>query len=246
MARTAYFDPPLPRVFAHRGLSQHRTDIDENSLVAFEQAIRHGATHIESDVHATKDNVAVLFHDHDLRRVAGINSKISSLTFAELSAISLLNGSKIPSLAQGLELGVRLNLDIKSHRAIAPTVSEIERFQAHDRVLVSSFSSRRRRRALEILSQPVATSASMREVLLAYLSHQLGGIGFAAIAKNIDAFQIPPSRGPIRFASESFIGRAKSHGVETHFWTVNERDEMARLLGIGADGIVSDRIDLLS
>jgi glycerophosphoryl diester phosphodiesterase len=246
MARTAYFEAPLPRVLAHRGLSQHRDDIDENSLEAFAQAISHGATHIESDVHATKDEIAVLFHDSDLKRVAGIDRKISALTFEELSEIRLLNGSTIPSLAQGLELGVRLNLDIKSKLAIAPTVREIERLGAHDRVLVSSFSSARRRKALSLLSTPVATSASMREVILAWASHQIGGLGFEALVRGLDAFQIPPARGPIKFATASFIARAKSNGVEVHFWTVNELDQMQSLLELGADGIVSDRIDLFS
>jgi len=246
LARTAYFDAPLPRVLAHRGLSQHRSDIDENSLEAFAQAVSHGATHIESDVHATKDEIAVLFHDSDLKRVAGIDRKISSLTFEELSGIRLLNGSTIPSLAQGLELGVRLNLDIKSKLAITPTVREIERLKAHDRVLVSSFSSARRKKALALLSSPVATSASMREVILAWASHQLGGLGFESVVRNLDAFQIPPERGPINFATASFIARAQRHGVEVHFWTVNELDHMQSLLALGADGIVSDRVDLFS
>jgi glycerophosphoryl diester phosphodiesterase len=176
--------------------------------------------------------------------VAGIDRKISSLTFDELSEVRLLNGSTIPSLAQGLELGVRLNLDIKSKLAITPTVREIERLGAHDRVLVSSFSSARRRKALSLLSSPVATSASMREVLLAWGSHKLGGLGFEAVVRNLDAFQIPPAQGPIKFATASFIARAKRHGVEVHFWTVNELDHMQALLALGADGIVSDRVDL--
>jgi glycerophosphoryl diester phosphodiesterase len=246
MARTAYFDAPLPRVLAHRGLSQHRSDIDENSLEAFQQAIVHGATHIESDVHATSDGIAVLFHDDDLKRVAGIDRKISAVSFAELSSIKLLNGTSIPSLAQGLELGVRLNLDIKSSSAIAPTVQEIERFKAHDRVLVSSFSSKRRRQALRLLTKPVATSASMREVILAWVSHNLGGLGYRSIMRDLDAFQIPPSQGPIRFATKGFIERAKRHGVEVHFWTINEQVHMQRLIQLGADGIVSDRVDLFS
>jgi glycerophosphoryl diester phosphodiesterase len=246
MARTAYFDPPLPRVLAHRGLSQHRSDIDENSLEAFLEAIAHGATHIESDVHATKDGVAVLFHDDDLKRVANLDVKISSLSFAELSSIKLLNGTSVPSLAQALELNVRLNLDIKSASAIGPTVAEIERFQAHDRVLVSSFSSLRRRAALSQISRPVATSASMREVILAWASHRLGGLGFSRIVRDLDAFQVPPSQGPIKFATQGFIRRAKKHGVEVHFWTVNEPGQMRKLLELGADGIVSDRVDRFS
>ena len=105
MARTGYFDGVAPRFLAHRGLSQHLDEVDENSLLAFQHALANGATHIESDVHATKDGVAVLFHDSDLKRVAGIPVKISELRFEELREIRLRHGSVVPSLAEGLEMG---------------------------------------------------------------------------------------------------------------------------------------------
>lgn len=246
MARTSYFEGPVPRLFAHRGLSEHLDSIAENSLAAFQHAIAHGATHIESDVHATKDQVAVLFHDDDLARVAGVNSAIADLTLKDLKSIRLKGEAVVPTLAEGLELGVNLNLDIKAKRAIRPTVAEIERFGAHDRVLVSSFSSSRRRKALKLLSAPVATSASMREVALAYLSHRLGGFGFGLAVKGLDAFQIPPKMYGITFAERSFLERLARYGVEAHFWTVNDPAERERLISLGAAGIVSDRVDLMN
>lgn len=245
MVRTPYFTGPTPRVLAHRGLSQHMPGVDENSLVAFEEAIRHGATHIESDVHATKDGVAVLFHDSDLRRVAGLDLQIAKMTYRELAEVRLIHGGHIPSLDEVLRLDVKLNLDIKVSGAILPTVRAIEENQAHDRVLVSSFSSSRRKKALRLLSKPVATSASMKEVLLAWASSSIGGVGFGLVSRDLDAFQVPPAQGPIRFASPSFIRLAKRHGIEVHFWTVNDPEHMRQLLAMGADGIVSDRIDLM-
>lgn len=246
MSRTAYFDQPLPRILAHRGLSEHTNSIAENSLEAFKAALQAGATHIESDVHATKDEVAVLFHDDDLLRVAGVDKKIRDLTLADLRTIRLKGEALVPTLSEGLELPAYLNLDIKAAQAISPTVYEIEKFQAHERVLVSSFSSRRRRAALKLLSKPVATSASMKEVALAYLSHNLGGIGFGKIVADLDAFQIPPRMYGLSFDKESFISRLKKHGVEAHFWTINDPVEAQRLISLGASGIVSDRVDLLN
>ena len=245
MARTPYFLGPTPRVLAHRGLSQHKSGIDENSLIAFQEAIQHGATHIESDVHATKDGVAVLFHDADLKRVAGLDVPIAKLSYRELTEIRLNHGGSIPSLEEVLSLDVRLNLDIKAANAIAPTVHAIEVHQAHDRVLVSSFSSSRRKKALALLSKPVATSASMREVILAWASCSLGGVGFGLLAKDLDAFQVPQAQGPIRFATPRFIRQAQQHGIEVHFWTINDPAQMQQLIAMGADGIVSDRIDLM-
>lgn len=249
MVRTKYFDAPHPRRLAHRGLSQHVEGIDENSIAAIQAAIEAGATHVESDTHATKDGTAVLFHDEDLLRVAGIDSKISDIRIAQLRSIKLHNGSVIPTLGEVLASfpDLFLNLDIKSEQAISPTVKAIEDHRAHDRVLVSSFSDSRRRKALAMLSKPVATSASMRTVALAWASHTLFfGLGFRRITKTIDAFQIPPSRGPVKFASSSFIARAKAADNEVHFWTINDPAEMQRLMELGADGIVTDRVDILS
>ena len=249
MARTSYFDGPLPRRFAHRGLSLHRTGIDENSIAAISAAIEAGATHVESDTHASRDGVAVLFHDDDLSRVAGIPSKISALSLADLKALRLNHGSDIPTLSEVLERfpDLYLNLDIKSEEAIEPTVIAIEQHGAHDRVLVSSFSDTRRKKALSMLTKPVATSASMRTVISAWVSHRLlFGFGFSRIVSEIDAFQIPISQGPINFATKGFIKRAKNSNTEVHFWTINEPELMKSLIALGADGIVTDRVDLLS
>jgi glycerophosphoryl diester phosphodiesterase len=249
MARTSYFDAPHPRRLAHRGLSAHLSSIDENSMAAIEAAIHAGATHVESDTHATKDGTAVLFHDDGLQRVAGIPRLISDIQLSELREITMNNGSKIPTLSEVFDAfpDLYLNLDIKSEHAIAPTVRAIEDHRAHDRVLVSSFSEARRSKALALLSKPVATSASMRIFLTAWASHTFAfGLGFRALTSGIDAFQIPPSRGPLRFATRSFIERAQRTQSEVHFWTINEPEEMKRLLDLGADGIVTDRVDLLS
>jgi glycerophosphoryl diester phosphodiesterase len=225
----------------------HADHIDENSLEAFEAAISAGATHVESDVHATLDGVAVLFHDDNLERVAAMPVAIKDLTLTELKAIRMLNGTSIPTLAEALERfpTLRLNLDVKSSGAIAPTAKAIEAKQAHDRVLVSSFSTKRRKQTVALLSSEVAVSAGAVEIILLWVSHIFGGIGFSRIANNLDALQIPVAQGPVRLGTKSFISRARKHGLEIHFWTINSPAQAQKLLELGATGIVSDRIDLI-
>ena len=241
-----YFDTARPHLLAHRGLNQHQISIDENSIAAFEQALKFGATHIESDVHATKDGVAVLFHDDDLERVAGLPLKISELTFAELSEIKLANGSRAPSLREVLQHfpSLRLNLDVKAEAGCAATAQVLNEFKAFDRVLVSSFSRARKIQTLRLLDGKVATGAASTEVLGLWITHKFFGLGFGLIAKNFDAIQIPRSFGVIRLDTESFIQRARKHGLEVHFWTVNDPKEGEDLISLGATGIVSDRVDL--
>jgi glycerophosphoryl diester phosphodiesterase len=247
VTETAFLSGALPRVFAHRGLYLHKHGIDENSIASFLEAVEHGATHIETDTQVTLDGVAVLFHDTTLLRLMAVDAKVSDLTFAELSSYSLPNNGKVPSLDQVLrELpGVRLNIDIKSDGAVAPTVRAIEENSAHDRVLVSSFSKTRRKQALALLSRPVATSGSMSDVLRIWLSHKfLGGFGLTALAKGLDALQLPCNYGPILFAKQKFIAAMAANDLEVHFWTINEVEQMRELLSMGASGIVTDRCDL--
>ena len=249
MTETAFLSGALPRVFAHRGLHLHKPGIDENSIESFLEAVAQGATHIETDTQATLDGVAVLFHDTTLLRLMSVDAKVSELTFSELSSYSLPNGGKVPSLEQVLrELPkVRLNIDIKSAEAVAPTVRAIEENNAHDRVLVSSFSARNRKNALATLAKPVATSGSMADVLKIWLAHKfLGGVGLKALTRGLDALQLPCNYGPILFASQKFIAAMAANNIEVHFWTINEVEQMRELLSMGASGIVTDRCDLAS
>ena len=95
MRQLPYFSPSGIHVFAHRGLCL--AGIQENSLSSFEAAISAGATHIETDVQATSDGVAVLFHDDDLERIAGVKRDISQLSLAELRELNAATGL-IPTL----------------------------------------------------------------------------------------------------------------------------------------------------
>lgn len=94
-----------PLVFkgvAHRGL--WNKDISENSLNAFQRAIENNFA-IEFDVHLTKDNELVVIHDEDLKRLTGKDGVVEHLTLKELKDnYSLLDGQKIPSLVEVLDL----------------------------------------------------------------------------------------------------------------------------------------------
>ncbi len=54
------------------------------------------------------------------------------------------------------------------------------------------------------------------------------------------AFQVPATVGDLRVVDERFVTTAHDAGVAVHVWTINDTEEMARLLDAGVDGIVSD------
>jgi len=75
-----------PLIIAHRGASARAP---ENTLAAFQMAIDAGAEGVEFDVRLAKDDVPVVIHDHDLKRVGSLNERVASLTSNELGRIDV-------------------------------------------------------------------------------------------------------------------------------------------------------------
>jgi glycerophosphoryl diester phosphodiesterase len=249
LAKNQYLSPGEFRFFAHRGLcvAADGSLLDENTSAAFERALAVGATHLEIDVRASKDGHSVVCHDEDLVRIAGLRLKVSDLKLEELQAIELKNGGRLLTLAELLSqfADVKVNIDIKSADAIVPTMQAVKAAKASDRVLISSFSEARRRAAVKLMPE-VASSASAIALLAIWLSWRLRcGSVFRRLLRDLDALQIPRSSGWLRFDHERFIGAVSRHGVEVHYWTINDPIVARELRARGARGIVSDRIDLI-
>jgi glycerophosphoryl diester phosphodiesterase len=235
MSRTAWFDPPLPRILAHRGLS---LTVPENSVDAFRAALDAGATHLETDVRATLDGAPVLVHDPELPD----GTPVDRLTLAALrrrQPAACTVGEALAALPHA-----RLNLDLKARTAVAPTVEAVRAAGALPRVLVTSFSGRRRRPAVRALPG-VATSASGADVLAALLAHRARSPRAMALALGgLDALQVPPYALGVDLGAPPFLDAVHRAGAEVHFWVIDEPERMRALVAAGADGIVTDRPDL--
>ncbi|MCQ6272354.1 glycerophosphodiester phosphodiesterase [Pseudarthrobacter sp. R1] len=238
-----------PVAMAHRGFSREGL---ENSMAAFRAAVELGYRYLETDVHTTADGVVLVFHDDTLDRVTDGSGQIAALTAAEVVGARISGREPIPTfddLVTGLP-GARLNVDVKDWNSVRSLAAAIERHQAHSRVLVTSFSDRRRRAVLKLLSRPVASSAGVVPVaLFTVLGRVLPGPVFRwtmrHVLHGVQALQVPVRRGMIEVVTPGFIRRAHALGLVVHVWTVNEPAEMRRLLRLGVDGIVTDRADLL-
>lgn len=237
-----WFDEVHHRVLAHRGLA---LDALENSLRAHQAAVALGITHLECDARATRDGVAVLWHDETLERVDGGDDKVAELSLEELAARGK-GDWRISTVAEVLEAlpHARFNIDVKSRDAVEPLARAIHEAHAEHRVLVCSFDEGRRR-AIHRLVPNAATSASGRQLMLAFLALELGWDRFAGrILRGCDALQIPERAAGITLVSPPRLAKWKRHVREIHVWTVNEPSEMRRLWQLGVDGIVTDRADL--
>ncbi len=238
-----YFVPAPPRVLAHRGLA---LDAPENTLLAFLHAVNAGVTHIETDVHGSADGVAMVSHDADLTRLAGREVKVSQLTSAELRRVQLGAGQGFCSLAEALDAfpETRFNIDVKSADAVAGTVKAVRDARAIERVLIGSFSAARRRAVVRELPG-VATSLSAARAVPAAHAARAGAHGaLRRLLAGVDAVQMPVRVAGATITTERAVRAFHSAGVEVHIWTINDPDEMRRLLDVGVDGIVTDRADL--
>lgn len=241
---TTYFTPAPPRVLAHRGLA---LEAPENTLLAFAKAVAAGVTHIETDVHGSADGVSMVSHDPDLQRLAGRAVRVEQLTSHELRRIRLGEGQGFCSLAEALDTfpETRFNIDIKADSAVAPTIAAIRDARATDRVLVGSFSAKRRLAVVRELPG-VATSISARAGLAAVLAaRSRGGIpALRRVLRDVHAVQFPLSALRVRTMTPRSVAAFHAAGVEVHVWTINDEPTMTRLLDLGVDGLVTDRADL--
>ena len=270
MQKHPYFSNSKVVVLAHRG----GTLPTENTIEAFRIAIDAGADIIETDIRATKDGIAVLFHDELIERVVdwefgrqyeeifeesehkwdemanGVawfktyGPVVQEFTFDQLKAFRLRGGTRVTSLAEALiEFPkMKFNIDVKAKAAIPDLVATVEKLKAHDRVLVSSFSNKRRLLALRQFTKPVATSASASTVIKVWLLVALRApqSSINRALHGIGALQIPRKQLFLKLDSKRFIHSVLASGTQIHYWTINSPEEMLELTRLGASGIVTD------
>jgi glycerophosphoryl diester phosphodiesterase len=247
--RYPFLDHPGPIPFAHRGGADGPAG--ENTLSAFKIAVDTGYRYLETDVHATADGVLLAFHDRRLQRVTDTRGRISVLTAADV-ATARIGDEPIPTMADLLEAfpDARFNIDVKEPNTIEPLAALLRRAGALERVCISSFSDTRLAAMRAALGPELCTSAGPREVFRMWrASRKLkpGEVPDPATLPRLAAacLQVPPGLGRIIVADERFLAAGHAAGLPVHMWTINEAPDMERLLDLGADGIMTDRLETL-
>ncbi len=225
-----------PKIWAHRGSSARFT---ENTLAAFEAARGDRAERIELDVHPCKSGEIIVFHDHDLVRLAGRPERVRDLTWDELRAIELIGGERIPRLEEALEatVGLELDIEIKSPafgRAGSHLPHEVARIigeqAATERVLVSCFDP----------IPLVQLHARLPDVALAFLFHAgepwpvRRAIGAGAV---VGASALHPEAV---LCTTERVAAWRDDGYAVNAWTVDDEAELLRLADVGVDGVFTN------
>ena len=234
------------------------------------RAVEAGAHAIELDVHATRDGHIVVCHDPTVDRTTEAHGAIADLTLEEVQSLDNaywwvpgeltapgraaedypLRGRapadeslRIPTLHEVLEEfpHVFLNFDIKQ---TAPAVKSYEEQVARvlaehgrtDDVIVASFLDEATDAFCRI-SPEACVSFGMEGTRSVYEAIRDG----AALPDTPHvALQVPPRVGEIDLVTPRFIEAAHAAGIAVHCWTIDDAEEMRRLVDLGVDGIMTD------
>ncbi|HXG64292.1 MAG TPA: glycerophosphodiester phosphodiesterase family protein [Blastocatellia bacterium] len=233
-------------VIAHRGGAREAT---ENTIAAFQRALRLGAEGIETDLRLTRDGVVVLYHDDRFGRVEGLPAPqrtrlISDMTYAELSATPLLRvgegdgDSRVPTLDQALAAigsGV-LNIEIKRgarfDELVNKTIATLKGFPDLDRV---------------VLEPPdLKTAEKLREAFGPRLKLHInpeaaGAVPFEAAVEQV--LKLRPHSISVHYKrlSLEIVETAHKAGTEVWVWTVDSPEVAQAMRLLGVDAIKTDR-----
>ena len=240
---------------AHRGAS---TLAPESTIEAFRLAVEAGAGGLELDVHMTRDGHIVVIHDATVDRTTNGSGAVSEMTLDELRRFDAGHnfspdggstrpyrgrGVWVPTLGEVLEEfpGVAVNIEIKAGTpGIEETVLGILRdANALGRALVVSTPHAIVKRFRKISSGHISTGASRWEIGVFYILSRLRLERLVRPA--YDALQVPLLHRGILVVTPRFIRAAQARGVRVDVWTINQAEEMRRLLDLGVDVIMTDR-----
>jgi glycerophosphoryl diester phosphodiesterase len=231
----SFLDHPGVLAFSHRGGAG---EWPENTMRAFAEAVALGYRYVETDVHLTADGVLLAFHDDVLDRVTDRTGVIADLPYAEVAKARVDGKEPIPRLEELLAAwpDLRVNIDPKHDESVEPLAAVLHAANAADRVCIGSFSDDRLARIRELVPG-VCTSLGPIGIL---------NLGLAAQGQPADDLPAPCAQVPTHFGetevvTPAFVEEAHRRGIQIHVWTIDDEDEMVRLLDLGVDGIMTDR-----
>jgi glycerophosphoryl diester phosphodiesterase len=230
-----------PIIFAHRGDCAHAP---ENTMSAFKMALEKGAPAIEFDVKLSADEQVIILHDPTLDRTTNGHGKIGSFSLAELQKLDAgtwfseqFRSERLPTLEELFAtLGKRIfmNVELTNYATpgddLVPRVVElVKKFGLQESVMFSSF-----------FPNNLLTAARLLPEVPCGLLAWTGFIGWPARTFGYRRKEYKAFHPFTKDVNLGLVTRVHAAGKRVHVWTVNEVDEIKRLVGLGVDGIFTD------
>ena len=244
-----------PLLMAHRGGAGLAP---ENTMGAFRHAVEvWRADALELDVRATADGRIVVIHDATVDRTTNGTGPVSDFPWERLRDLDAGHrfvdpdgrvsyrdrGVRVPLFEEVLEAfpAVRLNVETKERAATLGLLELIRRYRAEHRVL---FAASHEPDRVPARGYPGPWGASKQQIARFYLFHRLPRGG--PYTPRADALQVPDVWEGRRIVTPRFVRVAHRRNIAVHVWTVDETEDMRRLLSWGVDGVQTDRPDRLA
>ena len=237
---TSFYDGNNPLWFAHRGASNAAP---ENTISAFNKAVKNGASGLEFDVISTLDGVLLCSHNFDLERETDCGGYIDELPYHSIkdaNAALHWNSEKegLPKLKDVLRIvpkHVRLNIEIKSRSfydisAARDVVELVKGENFINRTIISSFNP----------------------FVIWYVKWINSQVLTGFLYNNLDYFFMINIVHPdclhttAELVSEGLMKFAKQRGLALNAWTVNTKPAIDWLIDLKVDGIITDQIEFYS
>ncbi len=263
LEKQAFFVNDRPLVIAHgggQGLAPTST------LEAFKNSYELGVDVIEFDVHMTKDGYLAAIHDPTVDRTTNGTGKVNEMTLEEVQALDAgVNfqdeigeytykgkGVHIPTVQEAFAAipDMRWNIEIKDsnnphlYRPIAEKLwGLIQQYRLEDKVLIASFDQDIVDIVSDVSDGKALTAGGRQEITKLVLLHKIFLNGL--YQPKVHAIEIPTEDSSINLIDAKIIKGAHKRGMDVHYWTINDAQTMRELLDLGADGILTDRPDIL-
>lgn len=221
-------------VTAHRGASGLAP---ENTLAAMLKAMQLGADYAELDVQEIADGSLVIFHDDTLQRTTNLNGHIWKMTQDEIKKADAgswfhteFAGEPIPTLQTVIDAvrsKMKLNIELKLHghekRLVEQVVELVQENDFVSQCMLTSFD-RESVRKVKQLNPAITTGFIFSEMPEEDIFNA-----------EFEIFSVHK-----RVVTAEFVTKAHEHQKKVHVWTVNEPEEMQKLIGMQVDGIITN------
>ncbi len=226
-----------PLVIAHRGNTEKHL---ENTLPAFDAALKSKVDGVELDLQLTLDGTIVVFHDRNLKRLAGVSKNLESLTYPELKKIKLQKKYIIPTLDDFFDLvgnKFLINLELKSHHYLngdleVALAKKLKNYKYSENLILSSFNP------LSLLRMKVLCPKIKR----GYLFEDKFYLHYHLLLPVPKCYSL---HSPLKEMSAEKVLSTHKRGKKFFVWTVNHENDMRACIEAGVDGIITDQPSLL-
>lgn len=261
-----------PLVMAHGGAKLMNP---ENTWMAFDYAYELGVDVLEMDLQITEDGELITYHNNELEDFSNAEGLVSELTYAEIKQYNFganftdLDGNmpyrdlsdeqrviygdalvpaSLEQMFQKYGPDMLYVCELKNEGELGRKSAEkmvelLKKYGMEDKVCVASFHKDTMEYFLSIAPENTVTSFDMSTATSFVIANYVGYGIFMDYPNN--GLQLPMSQKGIPLDLEYLVYKIHKNNMFLHYWTINDIDDMKKCIELGADGIITDRPDLL-